>query len=1038
MGQSLAVGTRSWEFNALAACRAKWKRAACAALKVSAFFIRALRAVIPVARKPVTVGALLPLLVFLTLYAVAVVLCEWRGWVRFTWMPAFWFLLAAPWVWWMHFAGWSGLAGWRAGLALLSRLMLVGVFAALLAEPRAVRKSDVLSLVYALDVSDSMGEKISDKSLAWVLESVKKKPEKDEAGLVVFGRDAAVELPPRPAFPFETINSRVSRDGSDLAKGLGLAAAMLPEGNQGRVVLITDGNETEGSVLPVLDAMKARGIAVDVLPVGFNFDKEVWLERLDLPRVVKQGETYEATVLLSALSPGSGKLRLSENGQRIFEKEVDYIAGKNRFSLPLPQRGPGYYEYVASIETAKGEDSWAENNVAMGDLYLKGEGKVLVVTDARGDARDWEQFVAALKQSERIVQVRMSYEVPRDALSLLPYDLIIIPNAPADGFDAVQLQAMHDAVYHQGSGFIMLGGKETFGPGGYHRTPIEDALPVTMDVTQKKVLPKGALALILHTCEIQDGNSWAKDIAKAAIRVLGGEDEVGMLHFKYAKGDEWIFPMTPAKEFQTKLLPLINAAVPEDMPAFDNIMTMAFKGLKASDAATKHCIVISDGDPQPPTPALLAQYNAEKITVSTVAINPHGGQTVDLMEAIANKTGGRFYYPQDPNQLPSIFIKEAKTLKRSMLQNKTFAPDVEFPSPVLKGMDAMPQLHGYVLTTPKPRASLVLNAPPLAEEIAKGDTPDPVLAIWRYGLGTTAAWTSDFAPNWAREWMAWEKFRPFIKQLVTEVSRVETRSDLTMSASAAGSQGVVTVEDFAKKESFMELKARVSGPRGEAIEIALKQVAPRRYQAAFPLWGKGRYQVAVAGLGMNGDGGKPRSEQAFGGFVVPYSPEYLRFKSDPILLKQIAERTAGRVLTPADIDLFHPARSTRESSKPVFDWFLIALACLIPIDVGLRRVQLDWLVIKGWFGFGRKRESTATMGALLERKKQVQTTTTQTERPKPIILPSTPVAPAAPKASAPPVPKPAPESPPDKDTPQSTTERLLARKRKRQDGDPQA
>jgi hypothetical protein len=457
------------------------------------------------------------------------------------------------------------------------------------------------------------------------------------------------------------------------------------------------------------------------------------VERIDLPRVVKQGETYEATVLLSSLAPGSGKLRLAENGQTVFEKEVTYVAGKNRLSLPLPQRGPGYYEYVAGIEVPKGEDAWAENNLASGDLYLKGEGKVLVITDARGDTRDWEALVTALKQSERIVQVRMSYETPRDALSLLPYDLIIIPNAPADGFDAMQLQAIHDAVYNQGSGFLMLGSKETFGPGGYHRSVIEEALPVSMDVTQKKVMPKGALALILHTCEIPEGNKWGKEIAKAAVKVLGGEDEVGLLDYHPTRGDSWEFPLTPAKEYETKLLPLINNAMPQDMPAFHGIMTMAFDALKESDASTKHAIIISDGDPQPPTPELLAQYRAAKITISTVAINPHGGQTVDLMEAIAQQTGGRFYYPKDPNSLPSIFIKEAKTLKRSMLQNKTFAPRVEFPSPVLKGIDALPQLHGLVLTTPKPRASLVLQAPPLAEEAAKDSTPDPGardLAIW--------------------------------------------------------------------------------------------------------------------------------------------------------------------------------------------------------------------------------------------------------------------------------------------------------------------
>ena len=997
---------------------------------------RILQSMLPAARRPVTLLALLPLIVFLSVFATSVIVCELRGVVRFTWKPAFCLMLATPWVWWMHFAGSSGLTGWRAQAALVSRLLLVGTFAALLAEPRAVRKSDTLSVVYALDVSDSMGEKISDKSMQWILDSVRQKPEKDEAGLVVFGRDAAVELPPRKSFPYETINSRVSRDGTDLAKGLSLASAMLPEGNQGRVVLISDGNETDSNVTTVLDEMKSRGVAVDVLPVAFDFAKEVWLERLDLPRVVKQGETYKATVLLSSLQEGKGKLRFAENGKNIFEKDVEYRAGKNRFSLPLPQRGPGYYEYVATIELPKGEDSWSENNVAMGDLYLKGEGKVLVVTDARGDARDWESLVAALKQGERIVQVRMAYEFPRDPLSLLPYDLIIIPNAPADGFDAVQLQALHDAVYNQGTGFIMLGSPQTFGPGGYHRSVVEDALPVTMDVTQKKVLPKGALALVLHTCEFEEGNTWAKRIAKEAIRVLGGDDEVGLLDFELVKGDQWVFPLTQAKFFESKLVPLINAAVPEDMPAFHNIMSMAFTGLNASDAAMKHCIIISDGDPAPPQPALLDQFIAQKITISTVAINPHGGQTVDLMEAIAKKTGGRFYYPKNPNELPSIFIKEAKTLKRSMLQNKTFSAQVEFPSPIIKGIDAMPPLHGFVLTTAKPRASVVLKAPPDATESAAGDSPDPVLAIWRYGLGTTAAWTSDLAPNWARDWVEWEKYRAFVKQLATEVSRVEQRSDLTLSAFAAGSRGVVTVEDFAKAESILELKARVNGPRGESFEVPLRQIAPRRYQGEFPLSGKGRYQVAAVGVGISGNGDKTvkRNEQAFAGFAVPYSPEYLRFKSNPIALKQIADRTGGRVLSPSDLDLFHPPRTSRESSRPIFDWFLVALACLLPLDVALRRVQLDWTIIAGWFGFGKKSGSTETMGALLQRKKETQAAITPADRPKPVAIPAKPTAAPAPAASAP-KPEPKPDAPASPEQAQSTTERLLARKRKRQDGD---
>jgi hypothetical protein len=86
----------------------------------------------------------------------------------------------------------------------------------------------------------------------------------------------------------------------------------------------------------------------------------------------------------------------------------------------------------------------------------------------------------------------------------------------------------------------------------------------------------------------------------------------------------------------------------------------------------------------------------------------------------------------------------------------------------------------------------------------------------------------------------------------------------------------------------------------------------------FPLWGKGRYQISVAGIGPNDAGGKPRSEQAFGGFAVPYSPEYLRFKSDPLMLKQIADRTGGRLLTPeistSSIPIAPPGKAANRSS----------------------------------------------------------------------------------------------------------------------------
>jgi Ca-activated chloride channel homolog len=972
---------------------------------------------VPPPRKRVTLGVVLPLVLFLAAFGGGCVFMSLRRLVEFTNLAPFGLLVLTVWVWWLQTAGYSGLSGVRSTIALLVRLSLLGVFILALAEPRVIRRSTGLSLVYALDVSDSMGEKVSDQSLNYILKTAGARPEKDEAGLVVFGRDAVVELPPRLSFPFEVINARVAKDGTDIAKVLSLAAAVVPEDKQGRIVLVSDGVETEGNVAGVLDDLKSRHVAVDVLPVQYDYPNEVWLERLDLPRQVKLGETYEASVLLSSLQAGSGRLVLRENGKKIAEQTVRYERGKNRYSLPLYFREPGYYEYTATIEPPSGQDGWQQNNTAINFLYLKGEGKVLLITDPHGEPRDWQTLEKALKDAKRLVEVRPAFEFPREAMSLMPYDCIVFVNVPADSFDQVQMQALRDAVYNQGIGFLMVGGKNSFGPGGYHRTPVEEALPVDMDVQQKKIMPKGALVIVLHTCEFPEGNVWAKRIAKEAIRVLGAQDEAGVLIYGPGGGDQWVFPLTPASEYQ-RLVTLINQCTPSDMPSFQSIMQMGLGGLNASDAASKHMIIISDGDPSPPTPDLVNQFLAAKISVSTVVINPHGGADIPVMQSLAGVTGGRHYLVTDPAELPSIFIKEAKTLKRSMIQNGTFTPAVAAFSPVLKGFNAMPPLHAYVLTTAKARSMTVLKAP-------AQDEINPVLSIWRFGLGTSAAFTSDLSPNWGSDWVQWSGYEAFVKQLMIEISRVAQHSDLNLQTFASGEEGVILVEDYHPQESMLEIQAQIQGPHEREMSLALKQTGPRSYEGRFPLWGKGRYQVALAGVGAG------RSEQTLGGFVVAYSREYLRFRSDPILLRQIAQRTGGRVLSGQETgkELFHVPLVAKEASKSILAWLLILLPCLIPLDVGVRRVQLDWSVIRGWFGSGRKAESIETLGALLQLKKKVRDTTGSGPG-APVKLPKTEASRPG-RTAAPPPPQPSPVAEPAPEA-ASTTERLLAMKRKRQ------
>lgn len=1028
---------------------------------------KTVKRIIPAPHRPVRWKAAIPLLAFGIIFALIcfsilptlVITASRQSWdLRFFRIPkpnieivremefarpwAFLLLAFTPWLWWMQAAGHSGLPERRGAWAAFIRLMICGLLIIVLAEPRAVRTSDVVAVVYDIDVSDSVNE-ARNEAFNLVAATAAEKPSTDQAGLVVFGRTAAVEYPPRETFPFEKyINSQVSQDATNLEQSLALSAAMLPEEHLGRIVLISDGTETVGQLKDIVDDLQSRDVQVDVVPIEYDYKQEVLLERLDLPRFVKLGETYDASIVLSSLAKGKGTLVLLEGENTIARQDIEFEPGKSRYSIPIKVDQPGYYEYAARIELAPGSDSRPENNEVQNYLYLDGPGRILLVMDPQGNPAEWKAMETALRQGDRQVDILSALEFPLDPLSLMPYDAVIFADVAADSMLANQMQVLHDAIRNLGIGFMMVGGPNSFGPGGWHGSVIEDALPISMEISNKKILPKGALAIILHTCEFPQGNSWAKRITKKAIQVLNSDDLVGALA-QTMQGDEWIFELTPASKY-SELVPLINNAQIGDMGTFGTTMQLGLDALVKSDASSRHMIIISDGDAQPPTPELLGKFIENQISVSTVAVFPHNGDTT-ILEEIAGATGGRFYYPSDPNQLPSIFIKEAKTLRRSQVQTRDFVPVLINVDPMLKGISDSPQLHGYVLTSPKddPRATIVLAAPPTEAEIASGETEtDPILAVWRYGLGVTAAFTSDLAERWGKDWVSWDQYQQLINQMVTRISRARREQFLRVYTYVNGNEGVVVVEDFHPEETLLDVNVSVTGPNNFEQSQQVRQIAPRRYQTSMALKGEGRYQVMIGAT----DG--TRTETAYAGFIVSYSPEYLRFRANPIVLRDIADRTGGMELetdrSPKELAAsIYGNRKPKRSSRAIFDWFLMGLACLLPLDVAVRRVQMDLAWLKNMFR-RQKRESTATMGALLQRTGEVRSSLHSQRDPNAGSPRSEPLAgrpmqtrqpPQKPSTTTPVKPEPKPSSqsassPPSDDG--GTTSRLLAMKRRRE------
>ena len=195
----------------------------------------------------------------------------------------------------------------------------------------------------------------------------------------------------------------------------------------------------------------------------------------------------------------------------------------------------------------------------------------------------------------------------------------------------------------------------------------------------------------------------------------------------------------------------------------------------------------STRDPTPPTPQLLAQLSASGITCTGVGVFPHSNADIQSLVGVARATGGRCYQVEDPEELPQIFIKEALVVRRGLILEEQFTPQMEYRlSEIVKGLAVpLPDLDGYVLTAPKGGLNQV---------VLKSHQADPICATCQSGLGRCVAFTSSVDSRWASRWLAWGGWGRFWEQTVRWAGRPTQSTDCEIFSDVQGRLATVNVE----------------------------------------------------------------------------------------------------------------------------------------------------------------------------------------------------------------------------------------------------
>ena len=810
---------------------------------------------------------------------------------------------------------------WRRWIAFGLRFVIVTLVILAIAGLQRLIPQEGMNVYFLLDRSDSIPSRQQEMALDLINKYAGDKKEEDKAGVVVFGTEAAIEFSPNAIVDLEKIHAVIGTERSDLAGAVRLGTAAFPEAGQKRLVLVSDGNENLGDVLAEARNARTMDVTVDVLPLGSTRGNDVTVQRIGVPGKLKEGQTFDAKIFVTADRAQTSTVRLFRNERYLGEQTVDLTPGKNLFTFPQTLEDPGFYEYRVEVDAAG--DLLPQNNKATSFVNVQGDPSLLVVSsDPAQDA----QLVQALRSARLDITAGGLEVMPGTLAEMQSYDSIFLSNIAAGELGGEMMKLLESAVRDFGVGVVAIGGDQSFAAGAYRGTPLESMLPVSMELDSKKVLPKGALALLMHGMEFNNGNQIARDIAFGALQALGPQDELGVL--LWDGSDKWLFELQEVgdkKEIGSKIMGMNQG----DLPSFKGLMAMGYEGLKESNANLKHMIVFSDGDPGPPEDELMAKMREARITVSTVLISGHAGP--QTMIDIANKGNGRFYDVNNAGMLPQIFVKETAVILKSAIFEEPFTPQVAAATELTRGLQGYPVLQGYVATSDKPRAETALVS----------DKGDPLLAHWQYGLGRSVAFTSDAKARWARNWLSWDSYRQFWTQIANWSLRRLENADFTTEVAIENGEGVVSVEAVDEKgdyRNFLRLQTAVVSPSGEKEVVRLEQTGPGRYEARFPTKEVGSYMLNL----MEMSDGRPVGSQALGA-SVDYSPEFNDSEPDLNRLRRVAEAGGGEVLDPRTMRENPFVHDREKTFQPRSLWeLLLKLAVLLfPLDVGVRRIQID-------------------------------------------------------------------------------------------------
>ena len=873
------------------------------------------------------------------------------------------------WVWLLPIAAWvalqayvTGLLPWWSHLWLIVPLALFlqpwlkqtgvtgGIRFALiclllfgLSGPSWDLGGDGIDVVIVADRSRSMPEG-SHRNILELIQNVERgRRLGDRVAVVTFGSAAQVEHALSREAELTNYVKEVLPDGSDLNDALLAGLNQIDPNRPARILVLSDGEANGAS--PLSAARRARELGV---PIDFRvFERaragDAAVRSISLPETVSPREPFQFSVELFADRDVEGTLTMFRDDEPIATQEGPFLTGTNRLTFRDLIESGGIHNYTAKLEVA--DDPLVENNTGAGLVRVDAGPRILVLNSDGAEGN----LVRALRSARLPVDVAVAGQHPLTQDALDPYRAVIIENAPAKELGRLKMEHLAQFVEDLGGGLLLTGGQRSFGVGGYFNSPLDDVLPVSMEIREEHRKTRVAIAIALDRS------------GSMAVPVAGGKTKMDLANIGTAECVRLLSPgdsvaVIAVDSSPHVVQPLIDVDDPESIAKkalkiesmgggifVYEALVAAGKELMKAEQLTKHIILFSDAaDSEEPGKyeSLLKKYEDSGITVSVIGLGTKTDVDAKLLEDVATRGSGNIMFTTDPEELPRLFTEDTMAVARSSFIEKdpetqpAGIPGVPLPDALLLGnlnLGGFPASDGYNLSYLKPDATAAVIS---ADEYAA-----PWAAFWYKGLGRCAAITLEVDGEFSGPFGQWESYDDFLVTHARWLLGGDDPDEVFVDIAQQGQDAVITVEldpNRPGKGSGEKPQLVVVPPgteRTDPIEPDFTWVGPDTLEGRFRMDRTGSWRTLVKTRG--------REIKRGPAVTLPYSPEFDPrdgLPSGKEVLAEVADLSGGVERTDVLGVLKNPPRSARTSS--LLPWLFVLGLTLLVLEIAGRRLSL--------------------------------------------------------------------------------------------------